>query len=161
MLQKVMLPVIKNVSHNFVKIHPEINFKLKFDGCSKSNPGISGAGAVIYKDDEELWGDNFFVGLSATNNHAEYAGLILGLEKAIQINIKRLIVEGDSLLVINQMTGKYRCNSLNLISLYEKAKELEKEFDSIYFNHIYRSENKRADELSNIAVREYCNKYYS
>jgi ribonuclease HI len=77
------------------------NFKLKFDGCSKSNPGISGAGAVIYKDDEELWGDNFFVGLSATNNHAEYAGLILGLEKAIQINIKRLIVEGDSLLVIN------------------------------------------------------------
>ena len=80
---------------------------------------------------------------------------VIGLQKALEIGIKNIIVEGDSLLVINQMTGKNTCRSTNLIDLYNQTKELIKEFEEIYFSHIFRSENKRADELCNNAVLEY------
>ena len=133
----------------------QIEYKLQFDGCSKNNPGLAGAGAVIYKNGIEIWSNHLFVGTNNTNNYAEYMGLIFGLEKAIELNIKALQVEGDSLLVINQMIGKYKCNSQNLIELYNKAKILASDFDDIRFSHIFRNKNVRADELSNNAVIEY------
>ena len=151
-----MLPQIKLISkQEEAKIFPEIEYRLQFDGCSKKNPGLAGAGAVIYKYSKEIWSGDLFVGTNATNNYAEYSGLIIGLEKAVELNIKTLYVEGDSLLVINQMTGKYKCNSPNLIDQYNKAKELAAKFDSINFVHIFRNKNVRADELSNKAVIEY------
>jgi len=140
---------------NITKIYPEFDYKLNFDGCSKGNPGIAGAGAVLYKFGQEYWANYFFVGEYFTNNHAEYAGLILGLQQAKEFGIKQLEVEGDSLLVINQMKGTYKCKSPNLFELYEKAKELESHFDKIEYRHVLRNSNKRADELSNIAVDEY------
>ena len=151
-----MLPQIKLISkQEEAKIFPEIEYRLQFDGCSKKNPGLSGAGAVIYKYSKEIWSGDLFVGTNATNNYAEYSGLIIGLEKAVELNIKTLYVEGDSLLVINQMTGKYKCNSENLIEPHNKATELAAKFDSINFVHIFRNKNVRADELSNKAVIEY------
>jgi ribonuclease HI len=140
-----------------VQIFPEFDYKLNFDGCSKGNPGLAGAGAVIYNFDKECWSDTFFVGENATNNHAEYAGLILGLRRAKIMGIKCLKVEGDSLLVINQMKGLYKCKSINLLELYEKAKELESHFDIIVYEHVLRNKNKRADELSNIAIDKCLN----
>ena len=151
-----MLPQIKLISkQEDAKNFPEIEYKLQFDGCSKKNPGLAGAGAVIYKYSKEIWSGKLFVGTNSTNNYAEYSGLIIGLEKAVELNIKALHVEGDSLLVINQMTGKYKCNSENLIEPHNKAKELAVKFDSINFVHIFRNKNVRADELSNHAVIEY------
>ena len=139
------------------KVHPVkcIEFRLQFDGCSKGNPGLAGAGAVIYQGYTEIWSSSLFIGEKITNNHAEYAGLILGLEQAIKLNIKVLLVEGDSMLIINQMTGLYQVKSQSLLSLYNKSKELENQFDEIQFTHIYRNKNKRADELSNIAIKDY------
>jgi len=138
-----------------LKIFPEFDYKMKFDGCSKGNPGLAGAGAVIYHFDKEYWAESFFVGENFTNNHAEYAGLILGLQQAKALGIKHLKVEGDSLLVINHMKGIYKCKSINLIELYEKAIELQSHFEAIEYVHIFRNKNKRADELSNIAVDKY------
>ena len=125
-----MLPKIKTSkdSNSGSITAPPLNFRMNFDGGSRGNPGISGCGAVIYHDDDEIWSDSFFVGINATNNHAEYAGLILGLQQAIEMNVKSILVQGDSELIINQMTGKYRCHSANLIELYNKAKELEAKF---------------------------------
>ena len=142
------------------KIYPEFDYKLMFDGGSRGNPGLSGAGAVIYYFDKEIWAETFLVGENSTNNHAEYAGLILGLQQARALEIKHLKVEGDSLLVINQMKGSYKCRSENLIELYDKAKEIVSYFDVIEFNHILRAKNKRADELSNIAIDKYLNNKY-
>ena len=142
-------------SNKIFKIYPEYDYKMNFDGCSKGNPGLSGAGAVIYHFNKEIWSESFFVGENFTNNRAEYAGLILGLQQAKALNIKNLKVEGDSLLVINQMKGTYQCRAENLILLYEKAKELEKSFDNIEYCHVLRNLNKRADELSNIAIENY------
>lgn len=137
------------------KIFPAIDLVMRFDGASKGNPGVSGAGAVIYKNDAELWSGYTFVGEKETNNVAEYHGLILGLTNAIELNIKNLIVEGDSQLVIKQMNGDYKVNSENLKKLYMAAKQLEKSFDKIIYNHIYREKNGKADQLSNLAIQKY------
>jgi ribonuclease HI len=151
-----MLPKLRiTASQTIAKVYPANLYIMRFDGCSKGNPGIAGAGAVIYYDNQELWGDHFFVGEKYTNNHAEYAGLILGLQQAFEMNIQNLHVEGDSLLVINQMKGIYKCKSPNLMDLYDKAKVLEKNFESITFTHILRNLNTRADELSNLAIQKY------
>ena len=151
MLPKIQT-VIKMVSP---KIYPEIGFIMNFDGCCKGNPGLGGAGAVIYYNNDEIWTGTFFVGEHATNKHSEYAGLILGLQQAVELDVKTLLVRGDSQLIINHMTGEYKCKSPNLIELYEKAKELEGKFDIIKYEHVLRNLNKRADELSNIAVDNY------
>lgn len=159
-----MLPkidIFKKSDNKPRKIYPEFDYKLMFDGGSRGNPGLSGAGAVLYNFDEEIWSASFFVGVNSTNNHAEYAGLILGLQQAKSFNIKYLQVEGDSLLVINQMKDIYKCRSENLIDLYNKAKELASHFEIIEFNHVLRNKNKRADQLSNIAIDKYLEHDYA
>lgn len=133
----------------------EFEYKLFFDGVSKSNPGLAGAGAVIYNCEKEIWHGSKFIGKKATNNEAEYNGLIIGLNKAIKLNIKSLLVNGDSLVVINQMNGKYKCKSDSLLPFYDTAKNLVTNFDNIQFQHIYRNFNKRAHELSNIAINNF------
>ena len=152
-----MLPIIKkNENDLFSKLDDEyFEYKMNFDGCSKGNPGMCGAGAVIYDNDNEIWSKSLFVGENATNNRAEYAGLILGLQQAAEYGIKILHVRGDSLLVINQMKGIYQCNSPNLISLYERAKELDAKFERVHYEHVLRHLNKRADHLSNVAIIGY------
>lgn len=148
-----MFPTVKKtIAPTVLKIFPRSEYLLQFDGCSKGNPGLAGAGAVIYNYNTEIWGRSQFVGNKNTNNEAEYRGLIIGLEEALSMDIKHLSVEGDSLLVIKQMKGEYKVKSEKLLPLYEEASKLAKQFDSITFTHIYRENNKRADELSNIAV---------
>jgi ribonuclease HI len=150
-----MLPKIKSAiqDNNEAKVYPEFDYIMNFDGCSKGNPGVSGAGAVIYNDGDEIWCDKFFVGNNSTNNQAEYAGLILGMQQAVDLNIKNLLVLGDSQLVINHMNGTYKCLSPNLIALYEKAKNLETFFDKIIYRHVLRTLNKRADSLCNESIK--------
>jgi len=153
MSKTIYLPSIKATRDN-AKIYPITAFEyiLRFDGGSRGNPGLGGCGAVIYHNNEEMWSGYMFIGDNVTNNYAEYSGLILGLKQALELNIKELIVEGDSLLVINQLTNVYKCKSENLLELNETAKHLAKEFTSISFQHILRNKNKRADQLANFAV---------
>ena len=153
MFPKIKIP-FKNED---TRVFPESNFIMNFDGCSKGNPGLAGVGAVIYCLDDEIWSGSLFLGKNATNNQSEYTGLIFGLQQAIDMKIKTLMVKGDSQLVINQMTGKYKCNSENIIELYKTAKELEKKFENVYYVHVLRHLNKRADELSNDAIKDYVN----
>ena len=127
----------------------QTEYVMNFDGCSKGNPGPAGAGAVIYQNGIEIWGSCEFVGKKETNNMAEYAGLILGMKEAVHRNIRKIAIKGDSLLVIKQMRGEYKVKSENLLESFTQAKKLEKDFDVITYDHVYRNENKRADELSN------------
>ncbi|NBR15889.1 MAG: reverse transcriptase-like protein, partial [Crocinitomicaceae bacterium] len=131
----------------------EIQHKLYFDGCSKSNPGLSGSGSVIYDaNNNEIWTDAYFVGNKQTNNFAEYTGLYRGLMEANKMGLKQLAVFGDSNLVIKQMKGEFKVNSENLIGIYEECKKLANKFEIITFQHIYRRFNTRADELSNQGI---------
>ena len=126
-----------------------VNYCMMFDGCSKGNPGPAGAGAVLYANNTEIWAKSIYIGERETNNIAEYTGLILGLNEAVRQNIRILTVKGDSELIIKQMTGRYKVKSENMLEMYERAKELEKQFDKIDYFHVYRHLNSRADALSN------------
>lgn len=149
MLNKLIRINSKNERKD-AKIFPLPEFTLNFDGASKGNPGLSGAGMVIYKNDEEIWSSHKFIGCK-TNNQAEYSALIFGLEGALKLGIKNLLVLGDSLLVINQVNGLYKVKSDFLLPLHKEVLALKSKFDFIEFNHVYRDNNKRADQLSNMA----------
>lgn len=149
MLNKIIRRNNKN-ERNDAKIYPSVEFTLNFDGASKGNPGLSGAGMVIYKNGEEIWSSHKFIGCK-TNNQAEYSALIFGLEGALTLGIKTLSVLGDSLLVINQVNGIYKVKSDFILPLHKEVLALKSKFDFIEFNHVYRDNNKRADELSNLA----------
>jgi ribonuclease HI/probable phosphoglycerate mutase len=87
-----------------------------------------------------------------SNNCAEYWALLLGLQCANSLGVRKLICQGDSELIIKQVTGKYRVKDSKLQALYEPTKEVMKRFDKISFEHIYRNENERADWLANHAM---------
>lgn len=125
---------------------------LYFDGCSKGNPGKAGAGFTIYKNDQEIAYKSIYVGEKETNNKAEYTGLFEGLQYALQNNIYNLHVKGDSNLVIKQINGEYKVKSENIQTIYQNTKELCTKFQQITFEHVYRKDNKRADQLANLGL---------
>ena len=128
-------------------------YTLFFDGCSKGNPGLAGAGAVVYKNQIEIYTQSSFVGVKESNNVAEYHGLLMGLEyvacKLSKNGINCLHVKGDSMLVLKHMKGEYKVCSPRLKPLFVRAKILEKRIGNVIYEHVYRENNKRADELAN------------
>jgi len=128
-------------------------YSLYFDGACKGNPGPAGAGYVLYQGSIEVSYKYEFIGTNETNNVAEYHALVLGLKQSLSYGVRNLTVYGDSLLVINQVTGKFKVNSHKLNKYYEFAVELSKQFESVRFQHIPREKNKRADELANLSLR--------
>ena len=132
---------------------------LYFDGlCLPRNPrGIACYAFVIYRNGEKIgygsglaakpWSDR------ATNNVAEYMGLLKGLEWLTKREvIDEIRVRGDSKLIIMQMKGVYRVKSKKLKGLHEKCKILERSFRKVHYEWIPRSQNEEADSL---ARREY------
>jgi len=83
---------------------------------------------------------------------AEYTGMLIGITHAVEIGIRRLVVKGDSNLVVQQMNGKFLVKSPNIRPLYVSAQNMSRNFDSIHFVHVYRNMNTRADELANLAL---------
>lgn len=123
------------------------------DGGSRGNPGPSAAGFTV-----NGIGYGKFLGIN-TNNFAEYTAVILALKKAIEISegkSKQVDVDlkSDSLLLINQLNGKFKVKALNLKPLFAEVCELRSEFKSVKFTHVYREKNKEADEQVNIALDE-------
>lgn len=133
---------------------PDKEYLLRFDGGARGNPGIAGVGMVIYdaSDNSELWCGWKFIKGTATNNEAEYIGLMVGLKCAKSLGVKRLHVEGDSDLVVKQINGRYKIGAGRLKPLHKACKSLMSEFQSCSIQHIPRANNKRADELANQAM---------
>ena len=127
-------------------------YSLYFDGASRKNPGPASFGGVIYnKAGKEIDTYYKYIG-TATNNVAEYCGLLAGLHRARELNIKELKVFGDSNLIIQQVTGKWKVKNDTLRAIYNQIKEVEPFFTVISYQHVYRKDNKRADQLANIAL---------
>jgi len=136
---------------------------LQFDGGSRGNPGSAGAGAVLYKNTtssqwKEVFAGFWYLGSGVTNNEAEYAALINGLEEVCKLNLTtphRLRIQGDSMLVVMQLLGDWRTRKESLKPFHNVARTL---LDSLPTNisptieHIPRDQNARADELSNMAM---------
>ncbi|TPG32513.1 bifunctional RNase H/acid phosphatase [Mycolicibacterium hodleri] len=123
------------------------------DGGSRGNPGPAGYGAVVWSADRKrvLGERKEFIG-RATNNVAEYRGLIAGLEEAAEMGANDVAAQLDSKLVVEQMSGRWRVKHPDLIPLRQRALELARAFDVITYRWIPRAENAHADRLANEAM---------
>ncbi|MFE3195815.1 bifunctional RNase H/acid phosphatase [Nocardia sp. NPDC059240] len=123
------------------------------DGGSRGNPGPAGYGAVVFDADHArvLAERREFLGV-ATNNVAEYRGLIAGLEAAAELGAREVAVRMDSKLVVEQMSGRWQVKHEAMIPLADRARRLVAGFDRVSFTWIPRKENKHADKLANEAM---------
>jgi ribonuclease HI len=121
---------------------------LYFDGGSRGNPGIAaGAAVIILAEGKSLTMTRYME--IATNNEAEYTGLIIGLEKAQELGLKSLEIRGDSQLIINQVKGDWKVKSESLRPFYQRACQLVARFDRISWRWIERAKNSLADAAAN------------
>jgi len=132
--------------------HPSMKLLLFCDGASRGNPGAAGAGAVLYDEQRaEVAGIYKFLG-HATNNEAEYQGVIIGLEKAGALGARRVVVHADSELMVRQLLGVYRVRAPHLRPLHQRATDLLSKLEGWEAKHVPREENARADALANEAI---------
>ena len=128
--------------------------RLHADGAARGNPGPAAYGFVLDSPSgAELAGEGEAIG-EATNNVAEYKGLIAGLERAVALGVSKLEVRMDSELVVRQISGRYRVKHPGLVPLFRKARTLIERLESWDIQHVPREENKRADRLANRALDE-------
>ncbi|MEB3063555.1 bifunctional RNase H/acid phosphatase [[Mycobacterium] zoologicum] len=123
------------------------------DGGSRGNPGPAGYGAVVWSADraEVLAEANESIGV-ATNNVAEYRGLIAGLVEAVRLGAAEVAVFMDSKLVVEQMAGRWKVKHPDLITLHTQARGLASQFDHVRYSWIPREKNSHADRLANEAM---------
>ncbi|BAD56486.1 bifunctional RNase H/acid phosphatase [Nocardia farcinica] len=123
------------------------------DGGSRGNPGPAGYGAVVFDADHVavLAERRESVGI-ATNNVAEYRGLIAGLEAAAELGARTVDVRMDSKLVVEQMSGRWKVKHAAMIPLADRARRLVAGFDAVTFTWIPRAQNAHADRLANEAM---------
>jgi ribonuclease HI len=128
--------------------------RANIDGGSRGNPGPASYGVVVRDAKGEIVAKlKKYIG-RATNNVAEYYGLIAALDYAQAHAIRALHIESDSELLVKQMRGQYKVKSEELRPLFERAKKMSATFDSFGINHVYREQNRDADALANEALDE-------
>jgi probable phosphoglycerate mutase len=124
------------------------------DGGARGNPGPAGWGAVITREDgapvAELKGSL----PHATNNVAEYHGLLAALEWGVGHEATALKIRSDSLLLVQQMRGVYKVKNEGLKPLYGQARLLAHRIGRVEFEHVPREKNRDADRLANLAMDE-------
>jgi len=123
------------------------------DGGSRGNPGPAGYGVRIEREDGGIIELKQSIA-SATNNVAEYSGLIAALAWAAQHGLEKLHIRSDSLLLVKQMQGEYRVKHPGLQPLHEEARSLARQIGRVTFEHVRREFNKDADRLANEAMDE-------
>lgn len=124
---------------------------VRTDGGARGNPGPAGIGFTVEHGGTELFGGGAFIG-AHTNNVAEYAAIIWGVENALGAGYTDVTVLADSELVVKQLNGQYRVKHPGLKPLYAAAIGVAKRAPAIRFQHIPRAENAVADAYANGAM---------
>jgi ribonuclease HI len=128
--------------------------QVHIDGGSRGNPGDAGFGVYVQDaEGREVAGLYGYLGI-ATNNVAEYQGLLHGLRFALEQGARRVRVFSDSELVVKQIAGAYRVKHPGIVPLYEEARALLRRFESATLSHVPREQNRDADRLVNRALDE-------
>jgi len=126
--------------------------RIQIDGASRGNPGPAGAGVLLSDSrGKKLKELSVYLGVS-TNNVAETCALILGLQEALRLGGRRVLVLTDSELLQRQVTGLYRVKDERLRLLHALIRPLVESFDPFEIRHVPREENRAADRLANRAV---------
>ena len=126
--------------------------RLFTDGGARGNPGPAAYGFVLEADDGTVLASHGEAIGIATNNVAEYSGLIEALTVAGDEGATEVEIVSDSELLVKQMLGEYKVKHPNLIPLYDKARSLARRFRRFSIRHTLRAGNKAADRLANLAV---------
>jgi ribonuclease HI len=116
-----------------------------FDGSIKLEG--AGAGVLLISPTDEQLKYVLQIFWKVSNNEAEYEALLHGLRLAASLGIKRLLVYGDSVVVINQVNKSWDCNKENMDAYYLEVRKLENKFYGLEFHHIVRNNNVAADVL--------------
>lgn len=123
------------------------------DGGSRGNPGVAGSGSVVYDENGTALAEiAYVVGQKSSNNVAEYHGLLRGLEAARDLGATEVNVYMDSKLVVEQMSGRWKIKHPDMKKLALDARELAAGFNTVTYSWVPRAKNKKADELSNVAM---------
>ena len=126
--------------------------RLFTDGGARGNPGPAAYGFVLEADDGTvLAAEGRAIGV-ATNNVAEYSGLVAGLRKALELHVPEVEVVSDSELLVKQMRGEYRVKNEALRALFVEASGLARDLQSVEYRHVKRAHNELADRLVNEAL---------
>lgn len=159
-ISEITQPEIQSTASGSSEISPDKVYILRFDGGSRGNPGIAGSGMVLYdsEDGSEIWSGCFYLGDQRTNNEAEYMGLIAGMQCALSLGVKQIVVQGDSKLVLEQVAMRWKIKSPSLKFYFDQAIDLTKQFAYFETSHIERAKNARADALANEAMDTRCSR---
>jgi probable phosphoglycerate mutase len=122
------------------------------DGGSRGNPGPAGYGVQIVDEGGAPIAELHESLGTATNNVAEYRGLLAALAWAVDRGLSRLHVRSDSELLVRQMRGQYRVKNAGLQPLYQDAQALAARIGHVTFEHVRREQNREADRLANLAM---------
>ena len=126
--------------------------RLFTDGGARGNPGPAAYGYVLEAEDGTvLAAHGEHIG-SATNNVAEYSGLVAGLRKALELQVPEVEVVSDSELMVKQMRGEYRVKNEALRALFAEAERLARAVGKVEYRHVKRAHNEEADRLVNAAL---------
>ena len=126
--------------------------RLFTDGGSRGNPGPAAYGYVLESEDGHVLASHGEAIGVATNNVAEYRGLLAGLERAIQAGVGELEVVSDSELLVKQMRGEYKVKKDTLRELVAEAHDLADRLDTVTYTAVRREHNELADQLVNEAL---------
>jgi probable phosphoglycerate mutase len=129
-----------------------VEAKLSTDGGARGNPGPAAYGYVLEAGDGHVLAAHGEAIGRATNNVAEYRGLVAGMAKAAELGVTELEVVSDSELLVKQMRGDYRVKNAALRELWEEASDLERRFDRVRYTAVRREHNELADRLVNEAL---------
>ena len=124
------------------------------DGAARGNPGPAAIGVVL-KNEAGVTAATICRALGrATNNQAEYTAVVEGLEKAISLGAKQVVLKSDSELVVKQLMGLYKVKNADLREMYQKVIKLTSQLEKFSAMNIPREQNKQADALCNKALDE-------
>jgi len=129
-----------------------VKARLSTDGGSRGNPGPAAYGYVLESEDGHVLDARGEAIGTATNNVAEYRGLIAGLESAVQRGVEELEVVSDSELLVKQMQGEYKVKNETLKTLQREAAELAAGLRRVTYTAVRRAHNELADRLVNDAL---------
>jgi ribonuclease HI len=129
-----------------------VKARLSTDGGARGNPGPAAFGYVLETDDGHVLAAHGERIGRATNNVAEYRGLVAGMAKAAELGVRELDVVSDSELLVKQMQGEYRVKNAALRELWEEASDLERKFGRVRYTAVRREHNELADQLVNEAL---------
>jgi ribonuclease HI len=129
-------------------------FTTHIDGGARGNPGPAGWGALVQDEAGEVIAELFGALPHATNNVAEYNGLLAALDWCAEHGATAVHVKSDSLLLVQQMRGVYKVKNEGLKPLHGQARLLAHRIGKVTFEHVRREHNTEADRLANLAMDE-------